>query len=109
MRKILFLLFITCFLRADGPGDNIADKVRPVPPRGVVIPEKDRAGVERQTQGTKRRYCRIAQIAQGQASALLDLTPDVTVFARAVEVALYHDEFFAPTDVAKAHNCLKPA
>lgn len=106
MRKILFLLFITCFLRADGPGDNIADKVRPVPPRGVVIPEKDRAALSDKLKELKDAIAVLPKSLKGK-QALLDLTPDVTVFARAVEVALYHDEFFAPTDVAKAHKLLE--
>src|SRR5215218_3109592 len=43
MRPLLVLAVFALALRADGPGDNIPDKVRPVPPRGVAIPDKDRA------------------------------------------------------------------
>ena len=41
------LLLGSLALRADGPGDNLADKVRRVPPPGVKITDADRAELEK--------------------------------------------------------------
>ena len=39
-----FALLLTAhLLLADGPGDNLPDKVRPIPPAGVAVPEADLA------------------------------------------------------------------
>ncbi|HEY6227096.1 MAG TPA: hypothetical protein VI282_08245 [Verrucomicrobiae bacterium] len=43
---LALLLLITTIVRADGPGDNLADKVRPVPPPGIEVPAEDRTKFE---------------------------------------------------------------
>ncbi|MGL4553588.1 MAG: prolyl oligopeptidase family serine peptidase, partial [Gemmataceae bacterium] len=106
MRPLLPLLLFACLLRADGPADNVPEKVRPVPPKGVAIPDKDRAALTEKLKTLKDALAALPQALEGKQAALLDLTPDVAVFARAVEVALGHDEFFAPADVGKAHAAL---
>ena len=42
----LLPLTLTLVVRADGPADNQVDKVRPVPPPGVVVPDADRQALE---------------------------------------------------------------
>ena len=45
--SFLFLLVATSGqIRADGPGDNVPNKVRPVPPPGVEVPKADREELE---------------------------------------------------------------
>ena len=43
---------------ADGPADNVAANVRPIPPKGVSVPETDRSalqtGVDELGQGDRR-------------------------------------------------------
>src|SRR5437588_6063233 len=42
----LLLLVTEASLYADGPGDNLPDKVRPVPPPGVAVPAAEQAELE---------------------------------------------------------------
>ena len=37
-----FFLLAVAQVHADGPGDNLPDKVRPVPPPGIAVPEVER-------------------------------------------------------------------
>ena len=51
LMKTRCLLLATLFslvtaLYADGPGDNLPDNVRPVPPPGVAVPEPERAALQ---------------------------------------------------------------
>jgi hypothetical protein len=39
------LLLLAAPLIADGPADNVAEKVRRIPPPGIEIPEPDRASL----------------------------------------------------------------
>jgi dienelactone hydrolase len=91
----LLVLAAVPFVRADGPGDNIPEKVRPVPPPGVKIPDADRAelqtGVERL--GT---MIEVLRTTLKDKPALLDLLPDVQVYHNAVRYALTYNEFLGP-------------
>ena len=42
----LLILAVAFAVRADGPGDNLPDKVRPIPPKGVELAGGDRQGLE---------------------------------------------------------------
>src|SRR6266700_1706841 len=42
----LFSFFLMPLVRADGPSDNLPDKVRRIPPPGIKISETDRAELE---------------------------------------------------------------
>ena len=37
MRRVTLLLLLAAPLFADGPGDNVPDNVRPIPPKGVTV------------------------------------------------------------------------
>jgi pimeloyl-ACP methyl ester carboxylesterase len=91
---------------ADGPADNLPDKVRPVPPPGIKISESDRAEL---TAGVARLGSEMDALCselQGRP-ALLDLLPDVEIFRKAVWWALEYDEFFKTNEPAVARNLLK--
>ena len=45
MRRLLLLALATVAL-ADGPKDNVATAVRPIPPPGVPVPEADRKAIQ---------------------------------------------------------------
>jgi hypothetical protein len=71
----------------DGPGDNIAEKVRPIPRAGIAVPDADRADLE----------AGIAQLGNdiealrgvlAKKPALLDLLPDVQIYYNAARYAL---------------------
>ena len=87
---------------ADGPADNIPEKVRPVPPPGIQVPEADRAELE---QGLADLEKAIAGLAAKPANAAH--LPDIRIYQQAVRYALQHNEFFAPGDLNKARGLLK--
>jgi pimeloyl-ACP methyl ester carboxylesterase len=91
----LILLGAAAFVRADGPGDNLPDKVRPVPPPGAPIPEADRAELQAGIDDLGREINALRTDLKGKA-ALLDLLPDVQVYHNAVRYALAYNEFLGP-------------
>ena len=66
---------------ADGLKDNLPDQVRPVPPIGIEVSEKDRAELK---EGMARLEDGIAQLKKRADSRTQNLLPDVEIFARAV-------------------------
>lgn len=100
----LFCLGVTC-LHADGPGDNIPEKVRPVPPAGVAVPEKERTELHAGIKGLGDRIAELRQSLQKQA-ALLELLPDIEIYHKAVETALVHNEFFNAKEIPIARALL---
>ena len=102
----ILLVAAVSLVRADGPADNVVDKVRPVPPKGVAIADADRdalrAGLDR-----LEKQLESLPDALKDKPRLLALLPDVLIFQRAVASALAHDEFFNLKDVPKAKALLK--
>jgi hypothetical protein len=86
---------------ADGPADNLADKVRRVPPPGIKIPEADRAELQA---GLDSLFKEIVAVCY---SPLADLSPDVQIFYKAVQDALLHDEFYDLKEIPVARRLLK--
>jgi pimeloyl-ACP methyl ester carboxylesterase len=98
-------LFASLHLQADGPKDNAADQVRPIPPPGVAIPDADRKALE------ERVTALAAQIAAlkndlAKKPALLGLLPDVEIYHKAVDWALRYNEFFKPQEAITAQALL---
>jgi hypothetical protein len=78
---------------ADGPQDNLPDNVRPVPPKGVAIPDADRAELKA---GLADLGTAIDDLRASKDPAVADLLPDVEVYHKAVRYAVEYDEFFDP-------------
>ena len=76
---------------ADGPKDNQAADVRPVPPPGVAVPDSDRA---RLVEGLKKLRTAIDDATKAQAKnpQLADLLPDIEIYHKAVDWALRYNE-----------------
>ncbi|MBY0460741.1 MAG: hypothetical protein K2V38_25765, partial [Gemmataceae bacterium] len=72
---------------ADGPKDNIADNVRPIPPAGNAIPDADRDEI-------KKGLAELQQLIKDIGKH--DLLPDVQIFEKAVRWALDYNEIFDP-------------
>lgn len=87
--------------RADGPADNIPEKVRPVPPPGVAVPAADRAALE----AGLAELGRAIEALRGDAKAAPHL-PDVQIYHNAVRYALQFNEFFAERDIPRARALL---
>ena len=106
---ILSVAMATCLVtsaRTDGPGDNIAEKVRPVPPPGVTIAEADRQELMAGVAELGKEIDGLRDSLQKKA-ALLELLPDVQIYHNAVRYALTYNEFFNLKEVPVAKALLK--
>jgi Prolyl oligopeptidase family len=104
-RAVLVLASLAPAL-ADGPRDNVPENVRPIPPPGINVPEKDaeelRAGL-----ADLRKQLDALPGALKSKPALLELTPDIEIFHKAVRYALDYNEFFKTNEIASAKALLK--
>ncbi len=91
MKRLILILAAATAAFADGPKDNEADTVRPIPPTGVEVPEADRA---RLTAGLQKLRSAIDEAAKAQAKnpKLTDLLPDIEIYHKAVDWALRYNE-----------------
>ncbi len=110
MYHVLRLSVLFCFTVllgrvavADGVGDNNPATVRPVPKPGIEAPAEDRQSLET---GLSKLRSLIAQLGNKQDPQSVELLPDVEIYYRAVDDALTFNEFFAPADIAAAHELL---
>jgi pimeloyl-ACP methyl ester carboxylesterase len=109
MRKFISiaLLAVTCAARADGPADNIVEKVRPVPPPGAKIPDNVRNELRKGADKLRAEIDGLRGDLKGKSNALA-LLPDVEIFHKAVDWALRYDEILNPTnEVPGARALLK--
>src|SRR5437764_6364329 len=101
-----FALYLPLAARAgDGPGDNIVDKVRRVPPPGIEVPAADK---EELSQGMDQLGKAIADLRvalKGKPS--LELLPDVQIYHNAVRYALQHNEIYQKKEIATAKKLLQ--
>ena len=88
---------------ADGPADNVAEKVRPIPPPGIAVPEKDRAELQAGL-GALGREIEALRAAPARQASLL---PDVEILHKAVRYALEGGEFFKTNEIRSAKDLLK--
>jgi dienelactone hydrolase len=100
------LLLTASLLLADGPGDNLPDKVRPIPPAGITVPEADRNELQAGVDALGKEIETLRGQLKGKA-ALLDLLPDVQIYHNAVRYALNHNEFFNAKEIPVARTLLK--
>jgi hypothetical protein len=100
---VFFLVFSSAAF-ADGPADNQAGSVRPVPPPGVMITAEERAQLETDLKLLNQV---IAQLRSSKNVHVRDYLPDVEIFSRAVELALAEDGFFDPKDAQRAKDVLQ--
>jgi len=105
MKRLVFSLIAVTSVLADGPKDNQADNVRPVPPPGVAVPEADRA---RLTDGLTQLRAAIDAAAKAQAKnpLLADLLPDLEIYHKAVDWALRYHEVHKLTELKSADELI---
>jgi hypothetical protein len=84
--------------RADGPKDNIADNVRPVPGPGTKIPDADRDAI-------KKGLAELQQLIKDIGKH--ELLPDVQVYEKAVRWALDYNEIYDGKNAKPAANVKK--
>jgi dienelactone hydrolase len=102
----LFVFFLAALLPADGPGDNLPDKVRPVPPPGIAIPDADRNELQTATDTLGKEIERL-RLDLKLKPALLEMLPDVQIYHNAVRYALLYNEFYDPKEIKIAHKMLE--
>ncbi|MCA1964673.1 MAG: prolyl oligopeptidase family serine peptidase, partial [Prosthecobacter sp.] len=102
---LLLLLLLASASLADGPKDNLADNVRPIPPPGVAVPEAD-AQVLKQGLVELRAAIDAAAKAQEKNPKLPDLLPDVEVYHKAVDWALKYNEVHKLGELKSAQEIL---
>lgn len=103
--SIAVLLFAaTSLARADGPADNIPDKVRRIPRLGIEVPQPQREKLE----------ARLAELDKAISTLKLEsdnkthnLLPDVQIYYRAVHDAMKYQEFFRQGEIAVAFELLE--
>ena len=109
IRRLLGALVLGCvaatFTRADGASDNDEDTVRRIPPPGVPIPGEARAELTVRTAELIRQTAAAARDWHAQPDRTRFL-PDVEIFAKAVDWALRHDEFYDVQQVTWAREQL---
>lgn len=91
---------------ADGPSDNLPDRVRRVPPPGITISVDDRSELTAATAEFGGQIEALRDEFKGRP-ALTELLPDVQVYHKAVHWALVYDEFFKTNEVTTARRLLK--
>ena len=95
----------TALVWADGPKDNIATDVRPVPPLGIPVPDPQKKELETAVQALRTAIDAAAK-AQAKMPNIEDLLADVEVYHKAVDWALRHNEFFKPDEFKGAVEVL---
>ncbi|HMJ92020.1 MAG TPA: prolyl oligopeptidase family serine peptidase, partial [Candidatus Acidoferrum sp.] len=95
------LLASALTLRADGPADNIIEKVRPVPPSGAKIPDDVRAELTAGAGKLRGEIDALRVELKGKLNALA-LLPDIEIFHKAVDWAVRYNEILNPTNELNA-------
>jgi hypothetical protein len=102
----LFALLWAALLNADGPADNHPDKVRPVPPPGIAVPDDARKELEAGVAALGKEVDALRESLRGRRE-LSDLLPDVQVFHNAVRYALAYNEFYDSKELDTARELLR--
>ncbi len=88
---------------ADGPADNRAENVRPVPPPGIAVPAATRSDLEKALAELGREMDATRDSMKGKGAELL---PDIEIFHKAVRYALQYDEFYRTNEFAIARRLI---
>lgn len=98
--------FVASILLADGPADNLPDKVRPVPPPGLTISDQDRSELDSLVRALGLEI-KATEDGLKSKPELLNLLPDVRIYHNAVRYALAYDEFYKTNQVKIAKRLLQ--
>jgi hypothetical protein len=102
----LILLAWTGAACADGPADNLPDKVRRVPPPGIEVPAGERSELQAGADELGTVIDSLQTVLKSKPQ-LLELLPDVQVYHKAVDWALRYNEFYRPAEFKTAQTLLK--
>ncbi|MDB5302231.1 MAG: alpha/beta hydrolase: peptidase or carbohydrate esterase [Phycisphaerales bacterium] len=108
--SIVVLLFT--IIQGAQSADIPLDKVKRIPPAGVMVPAAERAALEAGLADLAKEIDAIKQanpvveIAAGERVKAAALLPDVEIYRNAVRYALAYDEFFKADEIGKAKTLL---
>ena len=88
---------------ADGPDDNLPDRVRSVPPVGIELENLDRAELRK---GLAELDQMVTELGTRGDVLTNQLLPDVAVFSRALHQGVDYQELFSSRDVVSAKRVL---
>lgn len=88
---------------ADGPKDNIPDKVRAVPPIGIEVPTAERKTLNAELTNLQIKISTLKKRDDPQTVRFL---PDVEIFERAVRQGLMFRELYSKRDISSAGRLL---
>lgn len=91
-------------VHADGPADNIADKVRQIPALGVEVPAAQKQQLQ---QGLAKLQASLDQLKKSKDARVKALIPDVAIYHRAVRCALEYQEFFHEREIGNGLKLLQ--
>ncbi|MES2793620.1 MAG: prolyl oligopeptidase family serine peptidase [Planctomycetota bacterium] len=94
---------------ADGPADNKADQVRPVPPPGIALPDADKDALTAGLQPFQTKLDELQKPQTDKRAAAFRKAhyADVAVLFSAVKDAIAYGEFFNPNDIAAAKSLVQ--
>ncbi len=88
-------------IRADGPADNIATQVRPIPPLGIDVPDAVKKELMERATACREKLNRIKTDSISEAL--------IEVFPRAVELACEQNMFYSDKEFDHANDLLAVA
>jgi pimeloyl-ACP methyl ester carboxylesterase len=101
----LALFLVLAVLQADGPADNVPDKVRPIPPQGIALDDATRQVIASEVAAFGREIAELRDASRSKPE-VLDLLPDVEIFHKAILWALEYREFHSDNEVKKVRLAL---
>lgn len=114
--RFLFAIALTAYANVgfgDGPADNVAENVRPIPPQGIEIDDATREALTWRCKAIRTQWKAIidtsAKQPGNQGERLRSLECEVLVFPRAVELALEFNQFYKTRDLELASRLLDEA
>jgi hypothetical protein len=103
---LVTLSLLPAALFADGPKDNIANQVRPIPPAGIPVPESEKQALEKSLEILANEIASL-RVAASKKPLIDTLLPDVEIFHKAIDWALKYDEFYSPNEFKAALSLLE--
>lgn len=127
MKYLLLSVILLCCVSvtsADGPADNNAETVRPIPPVGTELSKEQSQQLTTRCKAIRTAWTQLLAHAetdvqtakkwekarlQQTAQSLNNLSAEILVFPRAIELALEFQQFYKPQDFQNALTLLDEA
>ncbi len=91
------LLSASSVVKADGPADNLADQVRPIPPPGIAVPPEKEEELRSKVKALGSAISNLRKREKNREFTAHYL-PDVEICFRGPDFALSYGEFYKPAE-----------